>query len=446
MASRSSRSRWISTALTCKWPTSWIRWPIASTAVTRSSTPTARRARKSSSSTRGWRSSARFRCCRPALARPSEARPRRRCAVASGAATGWKCPCTGWTRSPSGRRSRARRSSSRRRPRCSCARASGSPSHRTAGSTSASAERVSRDLRHNMAALGADYALFGVGLSLASQSTILPAFAASLGAPNVVIGAIPAVMTLGWFLPSLFAAGHTETLARKLPFVLRYSVWERVPFAVLALAAFFLADRAPALPLALRLLGRDPNLAWFLAARAFAVIGSMAGGFYTVHAIRAWDAPAAQAGVFTTLLFLGQMAGNAVFGWLADRRGHLLVIMMGLAATLAGNLVAITSPTLGAFGVVFVMMGAQIAAMNVSTLNVMLEFAPVLEERPTYIGLGTTLMAPIAFGAPLAAGLLADAFGFTSVFAAAALAASVALGLLLTRVRDPRGAASPRPA
>jgi len=407
-----------------------------------------------------------------------------------------------------------------------------------------------------MAALGADYALFGVGLSLASQSTILPAFAASLGAPNVVIGAIPAVMTLGWFLPSLFAAGHTETLARKLPFVLRYSVWERVPFAVLALAAFFLADRAPAMTLALvllmllvitgvggvlmpawmdiigrlipitargrffafanlaagaggfagsfatasilaavpapasygacfigaavcmalsyaalavvrepattgrsqavtlgaylsripALLGRDPNLAWFLAARAFAVIGSMAGGFYTVYALRVWDAPAAQVGVFTTLLFVGQMAGNAVFGWLADRRGHLLVITMGLAATLAGNLIAVAAPTLGVFGVVFVMLGTQIAAMNVSTLNVLLEFAPVLEEQPTYIGLGTTLMAPIAFGAPLAAGLMADAFGFASVFVVAAVAATVALGLLLTRVRDPRRVASPRPA
>src|SRR2546426_11755709 len=89
-----------------------------------------------------------------------------------------------------------------------------------------------------------------VGLSSASQATIRRAFAASLDAPNVAIGAIPAVMTLGWFLPSLFAAGHTETLARKLPFVLRYSVWERVPFAVLALAAFCLADRAPAPTLA----------------------------------------------------------------------------------------------------------------------------------------------------------------------------------------------------
>ncbi|HEY3186425.1 MAG TPA: hypothetical protein VGJ70_03050, partial [Solirubrobacteraceae bacterium] len=113
---------------------------------------------------------------------------------------------------------------------------------------------MTSNLRHNLAALGADYALFVVGLAFASQSTILPAFAAYLGAPNVVIGAIPAVMTLGWFMPSLFAAGHTETLERKLPFLVRYTIWERVPFIVLALAAFFLADRAPALTLGLMLL------------------------------------------------------------------------------------------------------------------------------------------------------------------------------------------------
>ena len=63
-------------------------------------------------------------------------------------------------------------------------------------------------VRHNLVALGVDHAVFMLGLSFASQATILPAFAAHLGAPNVVIGAIPAVMTLGWFLPSLFAAGH----------------------------------------------------------------------------------------------------------------------------------------------------------------------------------------------------------------------------------------------
>src|SRR5215470_12503498 len=111
-----------------------------------------------------------------------------------------------------------------------------------------------RDVRHNAVLLGADFALFLAGMAFASQSTILPAFAEHLGAPNVVIGAIPAVMTLGWFLPSLFAAGHTESLARKLLFILRYTIWERVPFIVLALAAFFLADRAPAAALGVLLL------------------------------------------------------------------------------------------------------------------------------------------------------------------------------------------------
>ena len=38
--------------------------------------------------------------------------------------------------------------------------------------------------RRNVAALGADYALFMIGLSFASQSTILPAFAAHLGAQD----------------------------------------------------------------------------------------------------------------------------------------------------------------------------------------------------------------------------------------------------------------------
>src|SRR5499426_3627932 len=405
MANRSSRSRWTSTASTSRRATCSIRRPSVSTAGTKSSTPIVRRARRSSSSMCASPSSARSRSCRRAPAPASATRRSRRRAVGSGSATGSRSPCTGWTRWRPGRRSRGRRSSSRPRPRCWSARASGSPSPRTAGSTSVSAERVRRDLRHNVAALGADYALFVVGLAFASQSTILPAFAAHLGAPNVVIGAIPAVMTLGWFMPSLFAAGHTETLERKLPFVVRHTVWERVPFVVLALAAFFLADRAPALtlgvmllvllivtgvggvlmpawmdvigrviPTTLRgrffgfanlaasagglaasvvtasilaavpapasygfcfvgtsvflalsfvallvvrepaatssapavplreylaripaLLGRDPNLTWYLTARAFGVVGSIGGGFYTVYALRAWDAPAEQA-------------------------------------------------------------------------------------------------------------------------------------------------------
>ncbi len=403
-------------------------------------------------------------------------------------------------------------------------------------------------LRHNVLALGADYGLYMVGLTFASQSTILPAFAAWLGAPNVLIGAIPAVMTLGWFLPSLFAAGHTETLTRKLPFIMKWTVWERAPFLALALLAFVTAERWPgltlglvlclllvttgvggflmpawmdligrALPTTIRgrffalsnfvaglvgfaaslliaevlrrvpapasyglcflgatvcvglsyvalalvreppaeaaatpvplraylgrmpgLLRRDRNLSWFLVARAFAITGAMASGFYTVYALRAWQAPAAQAGVFTALMLLGQSAGTLTLGWVADHAGHRLVLLTGMTAGAAGSAVALVAPTLGAFGVVFVLFGVQVAAINVSNLNVLLEFSPTPQAQPTYIGLGSTSMAPVAFVSPLVGGLLADAAGFRAMFVVALSFALVGLVMMATLVRDPR--------
>src|SRR5262245_4609152 len=354
-----------------------------------------------------------------------------------------------------------------------------------------------RDVRWNAIALGADFALFIAGLAFASQSTILPAFAEHLGAPNLVIGAIPAVMTLGWYLPSLFAAGHTESLPKKLPFVLRLTVWERAPFLVLALVAFFLARPAPAASLAIllamllittgvggvlmpawmdvvgraipttlrgrffgmsnvvgsaggllgsagtgyflahvaapasfgvcflsatvcmavsyvalalvrepmaataapprpiglylrqmpALLRSDHNFRAFLIARAVGAIGAMAGVFYKVYALRTWHAPEWWGATFTSVLLPGQLAGKLVFGVVADRAGHRLVLIAGAFAGVGANALALGAPSLGGFAAVFALSGIQSAAVSVSGMNVLLEFAPVTDERPTYVGL-----------------------------------------------------------
>ena len=66
--------------------------------------------------------------------------------------------------------------------------------------------------------------------------------------------------------------------------------------------------------------------------------------------------------------------------------------------------------------------------------------APTPEERPTYVGLGTTLLAPVAFAAPIGAGFLVDAVGMRPMFLAAAAAGALALGVLLTCTEDPRRA------
>ncbi|HEY3068430.1 MAG TPA: MFS transporter [Methylomirabilota bacterium] len=407
---------------------------------------------------------------------------------------------------------------------------------------------MDRRLRRNVLALGSDFGLYLVGLSFASPATILPAFAAHLGASNVVIGAIPAVMTAGWFVPSLFAAGHTERLPWKLPFVLRYTAWERIPFLILVPVAFFVADRAPATALALllfllvviagvggvlmpawmdvvgravpvgirgrffalanligsvgglfggaatayalsavapprgygfcflgaaifmalsyvalamveeppaaarpaapglggylrrvpALLAADRNFTWFLLARALAVVGTMASGFYTVYALAQFSPPEWQIGVFTSLLIAGQVVGTLLFGWLADRTGHRLGLLLGVAASVVASALALAASSLATFSAVFFLLGASTSSVMVSGLSVLLEFARTVEERPTYIGIGNTAIGSVSFVAPLVAGVMADTVGFPPIFAVAALFGAAGFVLLLTRVRDPR--------
>lgn len=408
-------------------------------------------------------------------------------------------------------------------------------------------------LRRNTIALGLDFGLFMVGLAFVSHHTVLPAFAAHLGASNVLIGAIPAVMTAGFYLPSLFVAGHTETLPRKLPFVLRYTLVERVPALGLAAVAFWLAEpvprlalasllvlllamagvggllmpawldlvgravpvsirgrffaaghllgsvggllasllttyilgtlapppgyglcflagaacfglsylaltrtseppgAAPAAPVPLKaylgrvpqILRRDRNFSRFLVARSLGLLGAMTTSFYAVFALRAYAVADWQVGLFTTTLLGGQLLGTTLLGWIGDRFGHRLTLMVSMAASVTANLVAMSAGSPEMLYWAFGLTGVYFAGIQVSSHAMLLEFAPVVREQPTYVGLGNTALGPVTFGAPLLAGLLTDALGFVPAFVTAAGFGLVALAAFVGWVRDPRRHARP---
>src|SRR5581483_2891366 len=198
-----------------------------------------------------------------------------------------------------------------------------------------------------------------------------------------------------------------------------------------------------------RVLREDRNLAWYLLARGLAFVGTMGSAFYAVYALRRFDAPDWSVGLFTTALLVGQMGGNLALGALADRSGHVASLAIGMGALVGANVLALSLSSLEVFALVFLLQGIQLAAVNVSGLNVLLEFAPGPGARPTYVGLGTTLTTPVAFGAPLLAGLMADVLGFAAVFLAAGLGALASTAVLLGRVQEPRrrpfGASCPGP-
>ncbi|MFW5738428.1 MAG: MFS transporter [Spirochaetota bacterium] len=97
------------------------------------------------------------------------------------------------------------------------------------------------DYRHNFWVLTTDGLLFFLGMIFISFESVLPIFLARLGAPRVAIAVVPVAIALGVNLPSLFAAPRIERLDRKLPFVLRTAVWQRIPWAIVALATPLLA-------------------------------------------------------------------------------------------------------------------------------------------------------------------------------------------------------------
>ncbi|MHB0876408.1 MAG: MFS transporter [Anaerolineae bacterium] len=413
---------------------------------------------------------------------------------------------------------------------------------------------ASAHARRNFAMLATDYGAFALGWTFASTSTILPAFAERLGATNLMIGAIPAALTLGYTLPPLFAANYTERLSRKLPTILFWTTFERIPLLLLAIVAYLFAERSPAVALAavlisllsmsgaggalmpawmdligkvipsdrrgrmfatgsvlgsgLGLVGtalsgyylrafpfpdsyalcfvtgflcllaswvclalvveppvhsrkphvgmlvymrrlpdvlrRDHSFAWYLVYRCVAQLGGMAGAFYAVYALRTLGAPMGIVAQYTTVLLAGQAVANLGLGWLADRIGHRPILVLGTALAVLGNAIAFLAHDPGMLFAVFACVGASTAAGNVSILNISIEFAPD-EDRPTYVGLASTVTAPLAVAASLIGGALADASGYPAVFAAAAVISLLAGTVLLLRVRDPRRRSSAAP-
>jgi MFS family permease len=97
---------------------------------------------------------------------------------------------------------------------------------------------IRRNYRWNFFANVADLAWVNLARSFIFSSTILTLYASYLTSSAVLIGLIPAVQQVGFLLPQLLTARYAETLSRKKPFVVKVSVWERLPYLFIALSVF----------------------------------------------------------------------------------------------------------------------------------------------------------------------------------------------------------------
>ena len=106
-----------------------------------------------------------------------------------------------------------------------------------------------RHLRRNWIAFFGDYIFFGIGLTFASTSTILPAFAAALTDNKILIGATSAIWTGGWLLPQIFAARWLSDKPRKWPIMFWGELIGRPIFILFVLWLLITGARYPTLTL-----------------------------------------------------------------------------------------------------------------------------------------------------------------------------------------------------
>jgi MFS family permease len=186
-----------------------------------------------------------------------------------------------------------------------------------------------------------------------------------------------------------------------------------------------------------RIIKSDTNYRHFLYSQIVLSAGAMGLGFFTIYTVRQWQVSDGMVGLFTTSLLFGTALSNLVFGWLADKYGHKLVIEISNLALILTSVVAILAPAPEYFYLVFGLQGIYSAGLILSGIMIVFEFCKE-DIRPTYIGLTNSIVGVFAGATPLVGGWLADAAGFSWLFGASLVFSIIALWLLHFTVTEPR--------
>jgi MFS family permease len=146
---------------------------------------------------------------------------------------------------------------------------------------------------------------------------------------------------------------------------------------------------------------------------------------------------AVTAGYFTATLTIAQTVANAGMGWLGDRVGHRLMLIVGAASATLSSLLAWFAPSLVWFFPIFALSGFANVSIWMNGMTMTVDFSGET-ERPFYIGLAQTLTAPATIIAPLIGGWIADTQGFILTFALSTILSIVMLAILFFLVKEPR--------
>lgn len=186
-----------------------------------------------------------------------------------------------------------------------------------------------------------------------------------------------------------------------------------------------------------KILRKDTNFNWFLAVRFLSQFATMGFSFYIIYALRSFNMTPVIAGYLTATLTLSQTIANVGMGWIGDRIGHRSMLILGAFAALLSSVLAWNAASIAWFYPIFILTGLANVSIWTIGMTMTVDFGTET-ERPIYIGLSQTLVAPATIIAPAFGGFIADSAGFIPTFTISTALSILMIVILIFLVKDPR--------
>jgi MFS family permease len=259
---------------------------------------------------------------------------------------------------------------------------------------------------------------------------------------NATGGAIAAVLALvagNYFIkPNLFGNGYSTTFV--FAFILtslglsalQILLREPEPPTTRSQARF--RDRLRDFP---ALIAQDRSYAFFLLVQMLATSARIATPFYILYVGRFIGTGGGTLGLLSFAFLGADTASNLVWGYLGDKRGFRLVLLLSIAGWVGATVLLMTVHATPAIFLSFFGLGAAQAGYMMAAQTMILEFGS-RDDLPMRIAVSATAESITATLGPLVGGWMADLFGYGVVFGASLGFLAAGLMILLLAVREPR--------
>jgi MFS family permease len=174
----------------------------------------------------------------------------------------------------------------------------------------------------------------------------------------------------------------------------------------------------------------------FLIATVIQILATMPVGFYTVYAMSAFQLEPLAVGEFTLAIVAVQVVSSLIIGYLADKHGNKLSLVVAAVALLCANTLALLAPTQGWFFLVYIFLGINLGTELLARYNISVEYGPP-ELRSTYIGLMNTIIAPF-YLVGIIGGKISDLYGYPATFWCGTVLSIIGVFVVIFQVQEPR--------